>query len=532
MKAKIFATIMVTMFLVVAMFSVFPVKAQFVGDITIGVIGPTNYPHWTAGYQPASEMARDEINDAGGVYLSAGPNGAGNYQIVLEFGHEEAGPPPDPDDAAAVTEDLILNKGVDFIIGGFRTECVEAEIEVAMDWDIPFYINGASTTELISDTVAVDYARYKYLFRVNPMNSTVLPTAVLGFLQWLIPIKFLPLYGHDLGKGYPQVRVAVITEDLEWADLIHTILTNPAYYPTYLGPYANVTYDGRIPEEALGYPTGLNPWLQDVDDSDARICIHIFSGVIGPTFTGTWKARVAGGGSNWVPVGINVYGQMQAYWTLTGGACEYEAFLDSSGTRTPIIPGVTEVFWDNFVAKTGGAWPLYTGFGAYDGIMGLCESLEAIGSLNIDALVAHNEDPAYQRWGLTGLFKYTSLHDMYSPPEANGPYAHPEDLVRSLVVQWQESGSGAKQVVSPIDKPYSRRFKIPPWMYPYDTDLDYNGNVNIFDVAIAAAAFGSMPGHPRWDKEADCALPYGIVNIFDVAKVASEFGSFIPIPLP
>jgi len=54
------------------------------------------------------------------------------------------------------------------------------------------------------------------------------------------------------------------------------------------------------------------------------------------------------------------------------------------------------------------------------------------------------------------------------------------------------------------------------------------GMVNIFDVAAAAAAFGSYPGHPRWNPDADVVEPWGMVNIFDVAAVAAQFGEIDP----
>lgn len=54
-------------------------------------------------------------------------------------------------------------------------------------------------------------------------------------------------------------------------------------------------------------------------------------------------------------------------------------------------------------------------------------------------------------------------------------------------------------------------------------DLNDDGKVNIEDIAIVAKAFGSYPGHPRWNEIADVDKN-SIVNIIDVASVAKEFG--------
>lgn len=55
-------------------------------------------------------------------------------------------------------------------------------------------------------------------------------------------------------------------------------------------------------------------------------------------------------------------------------------------------------------------------------------------------------------------------------------------------------------------------------------DINADGKVNIVDVATAAAAFGSYPGHKRWNHLAD--IDYNAkVNIIDIAMIAAKFGT-------
>lgn len=520
MKEKAIIGIVATAVIIVAMFATLPTRAAFVGQIKIGIIGPYGLDHWSpAGMKDAAEMAAEEINAAGGVPLADG-----DYEIVLAFGNDHTLPPPggDPDAAALEMERLIVDEGCEFIIGGFRTETTAAMLEVAAAYGVPFFINGASTTELIATTVPVDYGKYKYLFRVNPINSSALVKELAGFLQYTIPTKLLSLYGHNLWEGAPnpQVRVAVLTEDLEWTLLIHALLTNPAAYGLgpygLLGQYANVTYAGRIPDGT----TDCTPWLSDVIASEARVMIHIFSGIAGVPLIAQWNAMNVSA----LPVGINVLAQTQGHWANTGGGCEYESILNFVGYRTPIIPGVTEVFWDNFVARTG-VWPIYTAFGGYDGVHGLAEALGAIGTKDKDALVAYYEDPAYERHQLNGIFKFDSFHDVYSSEV--GP-TWTEGYVRGLVCQWQ---AGQMEVVCPVDQPYTKRWAIPPWMYELTTDLDFDGKVGIKDLFTVASAFGSSSGDPRWEMEADLDGD-GYVGIKDIFRVAQDFGKEISLPLP
>jgi len=301
---------------------------------------------------------------------------------------------------------------------------------------------------------------------------------------------------------------------------MYTALTHPAIYPGVLEPYANVTYAGRIPDGT----TDCSSWLNDVKASGARLLIHIFSGATGVPFIMQWKALNVSA----LPVGINVMGQLQSHWSTTAGACEYESILAFSGTRTPIIPGLTEVFWDNFVALTG-TWPLYTAWGAYDGIYGLKEAIEDIDTTDKDALVAYYENPAYMRQGLNGIFKYTnssaSRHDVVvydlGPTWDYG-------FVRAFISQWT---AARLEVVIPLDQVYSKKWAIPPNMYPLIEDINYDGKVDIKDVALAAKAFGTVPGDPRWEKEADINFD-NKVDIKDIATIAKQFGTVISLPLP
>jgi hypothetical protein len=154
----------------------------------------------------------------------------------------------------------------------------------------------------------------------------------------------------------------------------------------------------------------------------------------------------------------------------------------------------------------------------------LKEALEAIGSLDKDALVAYFEDPSFERMGLSGKFKFDSYHDVYS--NEYGPLWE-QGYMRAMFVQWL---SERMEVVCPVDQLYSKRWAIPPWMYPLQTDITYDGKVDIMDVAIAAMAFGSYPGHSKWEKEADINYD-DKVDIFDIAKIARDFGKYVELPL-
>ena len=61
------------------------------------------------------------------------------------------------------------------------------------------------------------------------------------------------------------------------------------------------------------------------------------------------------------------------------------------------------------------------------------------------------------------------------------------------------------------------------WLF---TDIDRNGKVDIVDIAIVAKAYGSYPGHPRWNAKADLD-GNNKIDILDIAKVARDYGKTI-----
>ncbi|MEM3730880.1 MAG: cohesin domain-containing protein [Candidatus Bathyarchaeia archaeon] len=58
-------------------------------------------------------------------------------------------------------------------------------------------------------------------------------------------------------------------------------------------------------------------------------------------------------------------------------------------------------------------------------------------------------------------------------------------------------------------------------------DVNDDAIVNIIDVTIVATAYGSYPGHPKWNPLADLNNDQ-VLNIIDVNHVASHFGKWYP----
>ena len=488
--------------------------------LKVGIIGPYYLPQWHAtqgGMQGGAHLAAMEINATGGINV-----GGTTYYIQIIEADEGAYDPQtgtyNPDTARDEIRRLLYTEGCKFIIGGFRTEVTDIIVEETMDYneaaapgeEVFFFINGASTDWLIRDlSDPANYTRYKWLFRVNPINSTMLFKNILGYLMgYLIPYKLARMYGGN-------VNYAVMVEDLEWTQGISAYLQ---YYG--LGPNATYVYGARTPPGT----TDFTSYLDAAESAGAHLLVIAYTLPDTAYLLAAWRT----GQYKMIIVGIDVFGQQGAWPELTGGACDYEVEMDFSGTRTPIVPGLTDVFWDNFVGNYS-AWPLYTAWGAYNALYSLKEVLEAADTLDPSTLLPLFED--LDTTILNGRFKYTSDHDVFSVEY--GP-TWPLGFTRAMMIQWVATGTAfIKNVVSPIDQLYSRKTRVPTWMYELsDWDINFDGKINIIDISTAAFSFASRPGHERWNPEADVNVD-GVINILDMASIALNFGqSAEQWPLP
>jgi len=491
--------------------------ASAVETLKVGVIGPYCLPQW-----------HEHMGGMKGGALLAMMDGLGNinvggtqYQVELVFADEHAY--PIDEEAAYASAWSLCEQGCKFIIGGFRTEVVWPIIYAIRDWNeahpdqkVIYMINGASTDELISQTVGVDYNRYKWLFRINPINSTMLGRNVFGYLAgYLLPKKLIPMYG--------SVKVGCLTEDLAWTQgICHFVMNILPTLPPFPPGMVTSVYCGRSPTGT----TNFIPYLEAARSAGVNVLVIAYTLPDAIYLVQQWRE----GQYKFLLVGIDVFGQRGDYPTLTGGACEYEIFEDFAGTRTPITPQAVE-FWDHFVGNFS-AWPLYTAWGAYNGFIILKKALETAGTLDPDVVIATLE--VQETLVLNGKSKFTSTHDVYSD-EYGATWKN--GYTRAFMVQWINTGNPAnskpfthgfvKYVVCPVDQPYSKKTMFPPWIHPLGTwDLNFDGKIDIKDVAAVSKAFGALPGSPAWNIEAEVTCDFKI-DIKDVAAISKRFGQFV-----
>src|SRR6187549_877052 len=146
-------------------------KAQ---TIKIAILGPMAFVqgehHWNG-----AEMARDEINKAGGVNV-------GGKRMRIELVRADTNEIQSVPDATNAIERVITRDKVDFLIGGFRSEAVLAMQEVAMDYKKISLGAGAADARL-GENVEKNHDRYKYWFRVTPTKAPDLFRTLMAVLN-------------------------------------------------------------------------------------------------------------------------------------------------------------------------------------------------------------------------------------------------------------------------------------------------------------------------------------------------------------
>jgi branched-chain amino acid transport system substrate-binding protein len=315
--------------------------------------------------------------------------------------------------------------------------------DIAMDYKKLFIGCGAAHPELCL-RVAKNYDRYKYFFRGTPFHSGFLVQTCFAQMAFV---------GEALKKAFPgtPIKVAIVGDKLVWVD-----------------PMVEAA-KGVIPKmgmELVGVwrpsqtATDVTSELSAIQKSGANMIFTIFSASVGITF-----ARQAGELKiPAVQVGINVEGQKDGFWQATKGMGNYILTMDT------YVHGVeynelTKPFMDTY-EKRFKEVPTYTADTYAAIVYSLAPSIEAVGSLDTNKIIAHMENREYMV--PSGKVKYYK--------DAQGKHTH--DLawgpgyLTSLGVQWQDgklvgvwpnkwkATATSQEVTYKGIVPY----KLPPWM--------------------------------------------------------------------
>ncbi|RJX34742.1 MAG: ABC transporter substrate-binding protein [Desulfarculus sp.] len=395
--------------------------AQAVEPIKIGVAGPMSFTqgqgHWNG-----ATLAAMEINAKGGVKV-------GNVKRPIELIKVDTNEFMSIPDATNAMELAITRHKVDFLVGGFRSEAVLVMQDIAMDNKKIFLGCGAAHPELCT-RVTKNYNRYKYWFRITPINSKFLGKVIfiqLGTVAAMMKQAF----------GLKKLSVAIIAEKAAWNEPI--VAAAQAALPKMGMKVAGVWRPSPVAKDVTAE-------LGAIQRSGANIIFTSFSASVGIPFAKQW-------GELQVPapvVGINVEAQKDGFWAATGGKGEFTQTLNTYA-RVKMTEH-TIPFFDAYMKNFKEA-PNYTA-GTYDAVLLLAWAVEKAGTLNSDKVVPVLEKS--KTVGTAGLLAFSKDHDVIWGP----------GYVTSLGTQWQ---GGKNMAVWPykwegITFEGTVPVKFPPWV--------------------------------------------------------------------
>ncbi len=381
--------------------------------IKIAILGPMAFVqgenHWAG-----AEMARDEINKAGGVNVGGKPR---QIELIRADTNEIQSVP----DATNAVERVITRDRADFLIGGFRSEAVLAMQEVAMDHKKIFLGAGAAHSKL-GQNVEDNYSRYKYWFRYTPTKDVDLARTLFAVMN-----SIAQQIRTELKTDTP--KVALLAEKAVWTQaLVGAAQKNlPAMKMEVVGLW-----------QPSATATDVTAELSAIDRAGAHIVFTMLSGPVGIVVGRQMGER----NMKAVAWGINVEGQKEEFWQAAAGKAQFVSTLDTYAEveMTPRTVPFVRAFKERYKKM-----PTYTA-ATYDAIHMLKSVIEKENTLDADKLVAAIEK--VEHVGTGSIVTFDKRHDLVW---AVGKTA-------GIAVQWQD---GQKVPFWPPTVKGMKPFKLP-----------------------------------------------------------------------
>ena len=337
-----------------------------------------------------TKMAIDEINARGGVL---------GRQLTMIVADEGQAASEGPKVGIAAINKLTGEDHVDVLIGGYDSGVTLGELpHIARAKTIFLGIGSASPS--IQLKVKDDYDRYKYIFRVNPINSAKQADGLIDYIK-----------GKLKGElGYS--KIAILGENAKWVQDMVPMLKKGAIDAGLEVPIAEF-FDVQTAD--------FSPIFTKVKESGSQYLLIIISHAASDVFVKQWyDAKVP------VPIGgIDVKGQDANFFKRVDGKAIGEVSTNLV-LRAPLTDK-TVGWWDGFV-KLYGRPPVYTAGGAYDAVYIYADALTRARRSDSDAVIKALETTDYV--GVRGRVQFDALHEVKDGP----------GFVNELFVQWQHDG--------------------------------------------------------------------------------------------
>lgn len=389
--------------------------------IVIGSALPTGFLY---GWAPERGiiLAAEEINAAGGVNV-----GGVMHPLQVEvLDTRDLEPSVPVSDALSAIERLIMDRNVDFFVGGpARSEAAMAGMDLLSRHQRVTIFTTGFLTPMFQKMVAEDYDKHKYCFRIHGNSQTMVG-------------EMLALY-DSLQEDYGFEKVAIMVQDVAHARAGGEIMneqlqergwsvTGPRVYPTGTLDYS----DGLFRARDFGAQV-LFIWM---DMPESSVLMRQWYDMELPA----------------LPIGFICAAEQPDFWDATEGKGEYTiAHLVNAGNAPCEATSLTMDFVRAYEARWGLEPEGLGTSSSYQAVYTLVEAIERAGSIDPDAVAAALEETDII--GVYGRVRFDENHQII-------PGLDPEEGAVPQLIQWQD---GKRETVFPPVITTSE-LKLPPWM--------------------------------------------------------------------
>ncbi len=370
------------------------------------------------------KLAVEEINAAGGVKVGAEKR---PFEVeVIDTRDLEPGVPVD--DAIKAVEKLILQKQVDFLVGGpVRSEAALAVMDLLSQHKKVSIVTTGVLSPAYTKTIAENYDKYKYAFRIS--NDIVNLVA-----------KELMAVFAKIREDHKLDRVFIMVQDVAHArkagEVVEGLLKKNGY--------------SVVGHEI--YPTGntdFAPGLLKSKKEDAQLLFIWMDMPESAILMKQWKSfRLTS-----LPMGFMSAGEQPGFWKASEGNCEYAVVDVVNGGNAPAtITPWTMKFVDAYKAKWGLEPEGYGASSSYMAVYALKDAIERAGTLESEAVVKALEGIDLE--GVYGRVRFDPKSHQVIPS------TDPKEGAVTGVFQWQDG----KRVVFWPEAGATGQLKLPPWM--------------------------------------------------------------------
>jgi branched-chain amino acid transport system substrate-binding protein len=379
----------------------------------------------------AAQLAVNQINGAGGVNI----NGTSYTYKIVTYDTEEADPSiPIASGVSGVTS-LITSSHVNFLVGGYRSDVVLAELPIVAQYKT-IYITFAADNG-ISSYVQQNYSSGgKYIFNgfTNTTSQGNQYDSLLVFLLYAYLERATTHFDTNV------TNLAVLGEQAAWTEgdigsggtgsPLYAVLKEVGYNPVYINYFP------------LSPPGGSYDSLLSTLAADQTQAIYILAaGTETPLLVSNygaynWGADTATGGVKPLLLGADVMAEFNGttstnnYFKMTNGAAADEMTF-GWGPTLPYAITATSIPFYNAFEQNYSINPMFEDGFVYSAFYYLAAAIEKAKSLSPDLVVPYLEKTDYV--GPMGTVQFSASHGLYIP-------LSPYPTVPAFGMQWHANG--------------------------------------------------------------------------------------------